>query len=53
MSDSDIRPPSDNEPEPANETAVAPEPAAAPRSSTSLDRELADAKDRQIGRAHV
>jgi molecular chaperone GrpE len=48
MSDSDIRPPSDNEPEPANETAVAPEQAAAPKSSTSLDRELAEAKDRLL-----
>jgi molecular chaperone GrpE len=46
MNDSDIRPPSDSDP--ANETAVQPEPAAAPRSSTSLDRELADAKDRLL-----
>ena len=54
MSDSDIRPPSDNDAVPAKETAVQPEqaaapaPAAAPKASTSLDRELAEAKDRLL-----
>jgi molecular chaperone GrpE len=48
MNDSDIRPPSDAEPEPANDTAMAPEQAAAPKPSTSLDRELAEAKDRLL-----
>jgi molecular chaperone GrpE len=46
MSDSDIRPPSDNDP--GNEAPMQPEPAAAPRPSTSLDRELAEAKDRLL-----
>ena len=54
MNDSDIRPPSENDAAPADETAVqpeqaaAPEPAAAPKPSTSLDRELAEAKDRLL-----
>jgi molecular chaperone GrpE len=48
MNDSDIRPPSDNEPAPANDPTVQPEPAAAPKPSTSLDRELAEAKDRLL-----
>src|ERR1700704_214242 len=49
MNDSDTRPTSDNDPVPANETAVQPEPAAAaPKPSTSLDRELAEAKDRLL-----
>jgi molecular chaperone GrpE len=46
MSDSDIRPPSDNDP--GNEAPMQPEPAVAPRPSTSLDRELAEAKDRLL-----
>ena len=46
MNDSDIRPPSDNDP--GNEAPMQPEPAVAPRSSTSLDRELAEAKDRLL-----
>src|SRR6478735_6355509 len=46
MSDSDIRPPSDNDP--GNKAPMQPEPAAAPRPSTSLDRELAEAKDRLL-----
>src|SRR6266700_4542180 len=48
MNDSDTRPPSDNDPAPANEPAVQPEPAVAPKASTSLDRELADMKDRLL-----
>jgi molecular chaperone GrpE len=48
MNDSDIRPPSDNDPAPANEPAVQPEPAVAPKPSTSLDRELAETKDRLL-----
>ena len=48
MTDSDIRPSSENEPEPANEATVAPEQPPAPRPSTSLDRELAEAKDRLL-----
>jgi molecular chaperone GrpE len=48
MNDSDTRPPSDNDPAPANEPAVQPEPAVAPKPSTSLDRELADTKDRLL-----
>ena len=48
MNDSDIRPPNENEPVAANEATVQPEPAVAPRPSTSLDRELADAKDRLL-----
>jgi molecular chaperone GrpE len=47
MNDSDIRPPNENEPMAANEAAVQPEPAA-PKPSTSLDRELAEAKDRLL-----
>ncbi len=46
MSDSDIRPPSDNDP--GNEAPMQPEPGVAPRPSTSLDRELAEAKDRLL-----
>jgi molecular chaperone GrpE len=46
MSDSDIRPPSDNDL--GNEAPMQPEPAVAPRPSTSLDRELAEAKDRLL-----
>jgi molecular chaperone GrpE len=46
MSDSDIRPPSDNDP--GNEAPMQPEPAVTPRPSTSLDRELAEAKDRLL-----
>ena len=46
MNDSDIRPPSDNDP--GNEAPMQPEPAVAPRPSTSLDRELAEAKDRLL-----
>jgi molecular chaperone GrpE len=48
MNDSDTRPPSDNNPAPANESAVQPEPAVAPKPSTSLDRELAETKDRLL-----
>ena len=48
MNDSDTRPPIDNDPAPANEPAVQPEPAVAPKPSTSLDRELADTKDRLL-----
>ena len=54
MNDSDIRPPSENDAASTNETAVqpeqaaAPEPAAAPKPSTSLDRELAEVKDRLL-----
>jgi molecular chaperone GrpE len=48
MNDSDMRPPSDNEPAPANDPAVQPEPAVAPKPSTSLDRELAETKDRLL-----
>jgi len=48
MNDSDTRPPSDNDPAPANESAVQPEPAVAPKPSTSLDRELAETKDRLL-----
>jgi molecular chaperone GrpE len=48
MNDSDIRPSSDNEAASAGEPAAQPEPAAAPKSSTSLDRELADTKDRLL-----
>ena len=48
MNDSDMRPPSDNEPAPANDPAVQPEPAVAPKPSTSLDRELAECKDRLL-----
>ena len=44
MNDSDIRPPTDNEPD----AAAQPEPVAAPKPSTSLDRELADTKDRLL-----
>jgi molecular chaperone GrpE len=46
MSDSDIRPPSDNDP--GTEAPMQPEPAVTPRPSTSLDRELAEAKDRLL-----
>jgi molecular chaperone GrpE len=48
MNDSDMRPPNENEPVAANEAAVQPDPAVAPRPSTSLDRELAEAKDRLL-----
>jgi molecular chaperone GrpE len=48
MNDSDTRPPSDNNPAPADEPAVQPEPAVAPKPSTSLDRELAECKDRLL-----
>src|ERR1051325_9259357 len=48
MNDSDTRPPIDNDPAPANEPAVQPAPAAAPKASTSLDRELAETKDRLL-----
>jgi molecular chaperone GrpE len=48
MNDSDTRPPIDNDPAPANGPAVQPEPAVAPKPSTSLDRELADTKDRLL-----
>jgi molecular chaperone GrpE len=48
MNDSDTRPPIDNDPVPANQPAVPPEPAVAPKPSTSLDRELAETKDRLL-----
>src|SRR3954452_16086445 len=48
MNDSDIRHPSDNETASAGEPAAQAEPAVAPKPSTSLDRELADAKDRLL-----
>src|SRR4249919_2005720 len=44
MSDSDIRPPTDDDAGPT----VQPDPVAAPKPSTSLDRELADTKDRLL-----
>src|SRR5215207_8266562 len=48
MNDSDTRPSSDSDTVPTGEAAVQPEPAVAPRPSTSLDRELAEAKDRLL-----
>jgi molecular chaperone GrpE len=48
MNDSDTRPPMDNDPALANEPGVQPEPAVAPKPSTSLDRELAETKDRLL-----
>ncbi len=48
MNDSDTRPPSDSDTVPTGEAAMQPEPAVAPRPSTSLDRELAEAKDRLL-----
>ena len=48
MNDSDTRPPSDSDTVPTGDAAMQPEPAVAPRSSTSLDRELAEAKDRLL-----
>jgi molecular chaperone GrpE len=48
MNDSDTRPPSDNDPAPANDPAMQPAPAVAPKPSTSLDRELAETKDRLL-----
>jgi molecular chaperone GrpE len=48
MNDSDTRPPSDDNPAPVNDPAVQPEPAVAPKPSTSLDRELAECKDRLL-----
>ena len=48
MNDSDTRPPSDNDPAPANDPAGQPAPAVAPKPSTSLDRELAETKDRLL-----
>jgi len=48
MNDSDTRPPSDNDPAPVNDPAMQPAPAVAPKPSTSLDRELAETKDRLL-----
>src|SRR6187455_3490299 len=48
MNDSDTRPPSDSDTVPTGETAMQPEPVVAPRPSTSLDRELAETKDRLL-----
>ena len=48
MNDSDTRSPNDDNPVPANDPAVQPEPAIAPKPSTSLDRELAETKDRLL-----
>ncbi len=48
MNDSDTRSPNDDNPVPANDPAVQPEPAVAPKPSTSLDRELAETKDRLL-----
>jgi len=48
MNDSDTRSPNDDNPVPANDPAVQPEPAIAPKPSTSLDRKLAECKDRLL-----
>jgi molecular chaperone GrpE len=48
MNDSDTRPPFDSDTVPTGDTAMQPEPAVAPKPSTSLDRELAEAKDRLL-----
>jgi molecular chaperone GrpE len=48
MNDGDTRPPTDSDTVPTGDTAMQPEPAVALRSSTSLDRELAEAKDRLL-----
>jgi len=48
MNDSDTRPPIDDDAALANEPAAQPEPAVAPKPSTSLDRELAETKDRLL-----
>ena len=48
MNDSDTRPPIDDDAALANEPAAEPEPAVAPKPSTSLDRELAETKDRLL-----
>ena len=48
MNDTDTRPPSDSDTVPTGDAAMQPEPAVAPRPSTSLDRELAEAKDRLL-----
>jgi molecular chaperone GrpE len=48
MNDSDIQPPIDNEPAPANDPTLQPAPAVVPKASTSLDRELAEVKDRLL-----
>jgi molecular chaperone GrpE len=45
MNDSDTRPPTDSDTVPTGDTAMQ---AAAPKPSTSLDRELAEAKDRLL-----
>jgi molecular chaperone GrpE len=47
MNDSDMRPPTDNDAGPSAD-ATQPDPAPAPKPSTSLDRELADMKDRLL-----
>ena len=48
MTDSDTRPPTDGDAGPATDAPTQPEPAAAPKPSTSLDRELAEMKDRLL-----
>jgi molecular chaperone GrpE len=48
MNESDIRPPTDDATAPQAEAPVQPDPAVAPKPSTSLDRELADMKDRLL-----
>ena len=48
MNDSDMRPPTDNEAGPSAGAATQPDAAPAPKPSTSLDRELADMKDRLL-----
>ena len=48
MNDSDMRPPTDNEAGPSADAATQPDAAPAPKPSTSLDRELADMKDRLL-----
>lgn len=48
MNDSDMRPPTDNDAGPATDAGLQPDQTAAPKPSTSLDRELADTKDRLL-----
>jgi molecular chaperone GrpE len=48
MNDSDMRPPTDSDAGPATDAGLQPDQAAAPKPSTSLDRELADTKDRLL-----
>ena len=48
MNDSDTRPPTEDAMPPQTDAPVQPDPAVAPKPSTSLDRELADMKDRLL-----